>query len=62
MTNFDIIIALIIVALSIIMPIYYSRKRKKEQHSEAMERMLIRDYGRKINEQTRNKRKFEKKI
>jgi hypothetical protein len=38
------------------MPIYYSRKKKKEKHqSEVMERMLIREYGRKINEKTRNK-------
>ena len=56
MINFDILITIIIVVLSIVMPIYYSRKKKKEkQTSEVMERMLIREYGRKINEKTRNK-------
>ena len=56
MINFDILITVIIVGLSIVMPIYYSRKKKKEkQKSEIMERMLIREYGRKINEKTRNK-------
>jgi len=57
MINFDILITVIIVGLSIVMPIYYSRKKKKEkQTSEAMERKLIREYGRKINEETRNKK------
>ena len=56
MINFDILITVIIVGLSIVMPIYYSSKKKKEkQTSEVMERMLIREYGRKINEKTRNK-------
>ena len=56
MINFDILITVIIVGLSIVMPIYYSHKKKKEkQTSEVMERMLIREYGRKINEKTRNK-------
>ena len=55
MINFDILITVIIVGLSIVMPIYYSRKKKKKQTSEVMERMLIREYGRKINEKTRNK-------
>ena len=35
------------------------RKKKlkdKEQTSEAIERMQIREYGRKINEKTRNRR------
>ena len=57
MINFDILITVIIVVLSIVMPIYYSLKKKKEkQTSEVMERMLIREYGRKINEETRNKK------
>ena len=37
----------------------YFRKKKlmeKEQAAEAIERMQIREYGRKINEATRNKR------
>ena len=55
--------AVIIVGLSIVMPIYYSQKRKKEtqQKNEMIERMQIREYGRKINEETRLKNK-EKKI
>ena len=56
MINFEILITVIIVGLSVVMPIYYSHKKKKEKHqSEVMERMLIREYGRKINEKTRNK-------
>lgn len=58
MTLTQIIIAIIIVGLSIIMLIYYSWKRKlKEKEAEAIERMQIREYGRKINEETRNKNK-----
>ena len=39
--------------------ISYFRKKKikeKEQTSEAMERMQIREYGKKINDETRSKR------
>ena len=57
MINFEILITIIIVGLSVVMPIYYSHKKKKEkQKSEVIERMLIREYGRKINEETRNKK------
>ena len=58
MTNWQIILAIIIVGLSIVMPIYYSQKRKKENQTkqEAIERMQIREYGRKINEETRARR------
>ena len=58
MTNWQIILAIIIVGLSIVMPIYYSQKRKKENQTkqEAIERMQIREYGRKINDETRAKR------
>ena len=61
--TWNIILAVIIVGLSIVMPIYYSQKRKKEtqQKNEMIERMQIREYGRKINEETRLKNK-EKKI
>ena len=61
--TWEIILAVIIVGLSIVMPIYYSQKRKKEtqQKNEMIERMQIREYGRKINEETRLKNK-EKKI
>ena len=60
MQNWQIILAIVIVGLSIVMPIYYSYKRKKakaaERSSEALERMQIREYGRKINEETRAKK------
>ena len=55
--TWQIILAIIIVGLSIVMPIYYSRQRKnKTQQEEAIERMQIRDYCRKINNETRAKR------
>ena len=58
MNVWKIIISITIVGLSIIMPIYYhQKKKKKEKESEAIERMQIREYGRKINEETRNKNK-----
>ena len=62
MNNWQIILAIIIVGLSIIMPIYYSQKRKKENQSkeEVIERMQIREYGRKINDETRAKQKKNK--
>ena len=54
----QIILAIIIVGLSIVMPIYYSKQRKnKTQHEEAIERMQIREYGRKINNKARARRK-----
>ena len=59
MTTWQIILAIIVVLLSIIMPIYYSYQRKKEAQKEveAIERMQIREYGKKINDETRNKHK-----
>lgn len=55
--TWQIILAIIIVGLSIVMPIYYSRQRKnKAQQEEAIERMQIREYGRKINDETRAKK------
>ena len=55
--TWQIILAIIIVGLSIVMPIYYSKQRKnKAQQEEAIERMQIREYGRKINAETRDKR------
>ncbi len=62
MTISQIIIAIIVVGLSIILPIYYSQKKKKEnlQKEEAIERMQIREYGRKINEETRTKYREKK--
>jgi len=60
METWQIILAIFIVILSIILPIYYSRKKKAEdktKESEVLERMQIREYGRQINEETRAKRK-----
>ena len=57
--TWQIILAIFIVILSIVLPIYYSRKKKiedKTKESEALERMQNRDYGRQINEETRPKR------
>jgi len=55
--TWQIILAIIIVGLSIVIPIYYSRQRKnKAQQEEAIERMQIREYGRKINDETRAKK------
>ena len=57
--TWQIILAIFIVILSIVLPIYYSRKKKSEdktKESEALERMQIREYGRQINEETRAKR------
>ena len=60
MNDSQIVLTLVIVGLSIIMPIYYSYKHKKEKaaerSAEALERMQIREYGRKINEETRSKK------
>ena len=55
--TWQIILAIIIVGLSIVMPIYYSKQRKnKAQQEEAIERMQIREYGRRVNDETRAKR------
>jgi hypothetical protein len=55
--TWKIILAIIIVGLSVVLPIYYSRQRKnKAQQEETIERMQIREYGRKINDETRAKR------
>ena len=58
--TWQIILAIFIVILSIVLPIYYSRKKKTEdktKETEVLERMQIREYGRQINEETRAKRK-----
>ena len=61
METWQVILAIIIVGLSIILPAYYSNQRKKKakQEEEAIERMQIREYGRKINDETRNKHKWK---
>mgnify|MGYP001314274514 FL=1 len=66
METWQIILAIIIVGLSIIMPIYYSYKRKTEKRKleqelkegrEVSEREKIRVYMDNINEKFRAKRK-----
>ena len=55
MDNWQIILAIVIVGLSIIMPIYYySEKKKKEQQKELDK---IKKYGETINQFTRDKEK-----
>tara|TARA_B100000795_G_C22586435_1_gene355777 strand:+ start:355 stop:537 length:183 start_codon:yes stop_codon:yes gene_type:complete len=58
-TTWQIILAIIIVGLSIIMPIYYSHQNKKNlrKEPELFENSKIKNYVNKINEETRNKRK-----
>ena len=60
MENWQVLLAIVIVTLSIVLPIYYSFKRKKQKaearSAEALERMQIREYGRNINEETRARR------
>ena len=60
MEYWQIILAIVIVGLSIVIRIYYSYKSKKAKaagnSAEALERMQIREYGRKINEETRAKK------
>ena len=52
-SNWQIILAVIIVGLSIVMPIYYSYQRKKKTQEEELNKIKV--YGESINEQTRNK-------
>ena len=51
--NWQIILAVIIVGLSILMPIYYSYQRKKKAKQEELNKIKV--YGESINEQTRSK-------
>ena len=69
METWQIILAIIIVGLSIIMPIYYSYKRKTEKRKleqelkegrEVSEREKIRVYVGSINDKFRNKHKWKK--
>ena len=62
MTNLEIIMAIVIVGLSIIMPIYYSYKQKKllrelKVGREVSEREKIRVYVDSINDKFRKKHK-----
>jgi len=58
-TSWEIILAIIIVGLSIVMPIYYSYQRKKNsiQDNKPLEVKEIKNYIDKINEITRKKHK-----
>ena len=58
-TTFEIILAVIIVSLSVIMPIYYSYQRKKntKQDDKPADGNEIKNYIDKINEITRKKHK-----
>ena len=51
--NWQIVLAIIIVGLSIVMPIYYSHQKKKKTQQEELNKIKI--YGESINEQTRRK-------
>ena len=51
--NWQIVLAIIIVGLSIVMPIYYSHQKKKKVQQEELNKIKI--YGESINEQTRRK-------
>jgi hypothetical protein len=55
MDAWQIILAIIIVGLSIIMPIFYSFKKKKKAQQEELEK--IKKYGETINQFTRDKNK-----
>ena len=62
MTNLEIIMAIVIVGLSIVMPIYFSYKKKKlerelKEGREVSEREKIRVYLDNINQKFRAKRK-----
>ena len=62
METWQIILAMIIVGLSIVMPIYYSYKKKKlaqllKEGREVTEREKIRVYMNNINEKFRSKHK-----
>jgi len=58
-TPSEIILAIIIVALSVVMPIYYYYQRKKnpKQDNKPEDNPEIKNYIDKINEITRTKRK-----
>ena len=53
MITWEIILAIIIVGLSIIMPIYYSSEKKKKSQKEELDK--IKKYGETINQFTRDK-------
>ena len=54
MDTWQIIVAIVIVGLSIIMPIYYSSEKKKKEQKKELEK--IKKYGDAINQFTRDKK------
>ena len=54
MDAWQIILAIIIVGLSIVMPIYYSSEKKKKEQQKELEK--IKKYGETINQFTRVKK------
>ena len=54
MNTWQIILAIVIVGLSIVMPIYYSSEKKKKEQQEELEK--IKKYGDIINQFTRDKK------
>jgi len=54
MDTWQIILAIVIVGLSIIMPIYYSSEKKKKEQQKKLEK--IKKYGDAINQFTRDKK------
>ena len=54
MNIWQIILAVVIVGLSIIMPIYYSSEKKKKEQQEELDK--IKKYGETINQFTRDKK------
>ena len=55
MGTWQIILAIVIVGLSIVMPLYYSSEKKKIEQQKELEK--IKKYGDAINQFTRNKDK-----
>ena len=53
MDTWQIILAVVIVGLSIIMPIYYSSEKKKNEQQKELEK--LKRYGEAINQLTKNK-------
>ena len=54
METWQIILAIVIVGLSIVMPIYYSSEKKKKEQQNELEK--IKKYGDAMNQLTRNKK------
>ena len=66
MENWQIILTIVIVGLSVLLPVYYSLKKKKleqqlKEGREVSEKEKIRVYLDNINEKFRSKRKWLKK-